>query len=199
MNIIERVKNILLAPKKEWDVIAGETDTLSGVITKYVVPLSIVGAVAIFIGYGFIGLDTGILGIKIKGVSWGLKMAIIQIVSAIAGVIITAFVVDALAPSFGSEKNINKSAQLVAYGFTPSMVGAIFNILPAIAIIGSLLGLYGIYLLYLGLGPVKKTPDDKKVVYLVVTIVVLIAVYFVLGMILRSVMGYGSVGSLTTS
>lgn len=187
MNLIERVKNILITPKTEWPKIAGEEQTLSSVITSYVLPLALVGAACTFIGYGFIGVDLGIF--RMKGMDWGIKMAIIQIVSAIVGVIVTAFVVDALAPSFGSEKNINKSAQLVAYGYTAAFVGAFFNILPAIAIIGSLLGLYGIYLMYLGLGPLKKTPEDKKVVYLVVTILVLIVVYFVIGMILGSVLG----------
>lgn len=187
MNLIERVKNIIVTPKTEWDKIAGEEQTLASVITTYVVPLALAGAVCTFIGYGFIGIDYGIF--RMKGMDWGIKMAIIQIVSAIIGVIITSFVVDALAPSFGSEKNINRSAQLVAYGYTPAFIGSLLTIFPAIALIGSLFGLYGIYLMYLGLGPIKKTPEDKKVVYLVVTIIVLIVVYFIIGAILGSVLG----------
>lgn len=187
MNLIERVKNMIVTPKTEWTVVDGESDTLSGVITKYVVPLAAVGAICTFIGYAFIGIDYGFF--RMRGMEWGIKMAVISLVSALAGVIITAFVVDALAPSFGSEKNINKSAQLVAYGFTPAFVGALLTIFPAIAFIGSLFGLYGIYLMYLGLGPLKKTPEDKKVIYLVVTIIVLIVVYLVIGLILGSILG----------
>lgn len=187
MNLIERVKNMIVSPKTEWTAVEGESDTLSGVITKYVIPLAAVGAICTFIGYAFIGIDYGFF--RMRGMEWGIKMAVISLVSSIVGVIITAFVVDALAPSFGSEKNINKSAQLVAYGFTPAFVGALLTIFPAIAMIGSLFGLYGIYLMYLGLGPLKKTPEDKKVIYLVITIVVLIAVYFVIGLILGSVLG----------
>jgi Yip1 domain len=187
MNLIERVKNMIVTPKTEWTVIDGESDTLSGVITKYVVPLAAVGAICTFIGYAFIGIDYGFF--RMRGMEWGIKMAVISIVSSIIGVIITAFVVDALAPSFGSEKNINKSAQLVAYSYTPAFVGALLTIFPAISMIGGLFGLYGIYLMYLGLGPLKKTPEDKKVIYLVITIVVLIAVYFVIGLILGSVLG----------
>lgn len=187
MNLIERVKNMIVSPKTEWTAVEGESDTLSGVITKYVIPLAAVGAICTFIGYAFIGIDYGFF--RMRGMEWGIKMAVISLVSSIVGVIITAFVVDALAPSFGSEKNINKSAQLVAYGFTPAFVGALLTIFPAIAMIGSLFGLYGIYLMYLGLGPLKKTPEDKKVIYLVITIVVLIVVYMVIGLILGSVLG----------
>ena len=94
-----------------------------------------------------------------------------------------------LAPSFSSEKNINKSAQLVAYAYTPGMIGAFLNILPMLAILGGLFGLYGIYLWYLGLGPMKKTPEDKKVVYLIVSILVMIVVFIVVGLILGKILG----------
>jgi hypothetical protein len=187
MNLTDRIKNIITTPKTEWLVIETESQTLSTVITSYVVPLALAGAAATFIGYSFIGIDYGFF--RMKGMEWGIKMAVVQLVSAVVGVIVTSFVVDALAPSFGSEKNINKSAQLVAYGYTPAFVGALLSIFPALAWLGGLFGLYGIYLMYLGLGPLKKTPEDKKVIYLVVTIVVLIVVYAVLGMILGTVLG----------
>ena len=50
---------------------------------------------------------------------------------------ITALVVDALAPSFGSEKNFGRSLQLVAYGSTPTLVAGLFQILPLLASIES--------------------------------------------------------------
>lgn len=180
MNLIERVKNMLVTPKTEWEIVNLEADTMQNVITKYVVPLAVVGAICTFIGYGFIW--------RYGSINIGIRQAVIQLISSIAGVVITSYVVDALAPSFNSQKNIHKSAQLVAYGYTPAFVGSFFNILPAIAIIGSLLGLYGIYLLYLGLGPIKKTPEDKKVVYLLVTIAILIGIYLVLGAILAAIL-----------
>lgn len=187
MNLIERIKNIITEPKSEWEKINTEEQSLSSVVTGYVIPLALLGAAATFIGYAFIGIDYGFF--RMKGMEWGIKMAIVQVVSAVAGVVITAYVVDALAPSFSSTKNINKSAQLVAYGYTPAFIGALLNIFPAIGWLGGLFGLYGIYLMYLGLAPLKNTPEDKKVIYLVITIVVLIVVYAILGMILGSVLG----------
>jgi hypothetical protein len=187
MNLIERIKNIITTPKTEWLAIDAESQTVSSVISTYVVPLALAGAIATFIGYSFIGIDYGFF--RMRGIEWGIKMAVLGLVSAVVGVVVTAYVVDALAPSFSSEKNINKSAQLVAYGYTPAFVGALLSILPSIAWLGGLFGLYGIYLMYLGLGPLKKTPEDKKVIYLVVTIVVLIVVYAVLGIILGTVLG----------
>mgnify|MGYP000016335553 CR=1 FL=1 len=200
MNLVERVKNILITPKTEWDKIAAEETALPAVLTTYVLPLSLIGAVATLLGWGLIGksIDLGFLGsIPIKGWDIGIKYAIVSVVSVIVGYFVTAFVVDALAPSFGSEKNLNRSAQLVGYGYTPALIGAALGILPSIAWLGALFGLYGLYLMYLGLGPLKKTPEDKKVIYLVITIVVMIVVYVVVGLILAAVFGLNNIGKLS--
>ena len=186
MNLITRAKNMLFTPKTEWLVVASETPNPSQIITGYVLPLALAGAVAAFIGYGIIGV--GFLGVRIAGVSWGLYYALSLLITTIVSLYITAFVVDALAPSFGSEKNMGRSLQLVAYGSTPSLVAGLFQILPFLASIMMLAGaVYGIYLWYIGLGPIKKTPDEKRAGYLVVSIIVLIVVYMILGLILNRI------------
>lgn len=186
MNLLERVKSMIVAPKQEWNVIADETPDTGKIITSYVLPLAGLAAIAAFIGYGFIGIN--ILGIRIAGISWGLYYAIVVIVSALASVFVSALVIDALASSFGSEKNIGRSVQLVAYSFTPAWVGGLLAVVPALAMIGSLFGIYGLYLLYLGMPVLKKTPQDKLVGYFIVSLLVTIVVYIVVGMILGAIL-----------
>ena len=41
--------------------------------------------------------------------------------------------------------------------------------------------------MYQGLAPLMNTPEDKKVVYLIVSIVVLIAVYWIISLILSAI------------
>jgi hypothetical protein len=173
MNIIDRVKNILLTPKTEWPVIDQEADTVHSVLTKYVLPLVLLGALAAFIGYGIVGYD--MMLVKIKGIKWGAYFAISQILSSVIGFYVATYVIDALAPSFGSTKSLNKSAQLVAYANTPAYVAALFMFVPSLGFIG-LIGLYGIYLFYIGLPVLKGTPEDKRVVYMIVAALVIIVV-----------------------
>ena len=198
MNILNRVKGIITQPKQEWNVVAGETTTLSGVITAYVIPLAIIGSLAAFIGYGFMGKNVVLY--RMSGIAWGINMAVVHFISVIVTVIISTFIVDMLATSFGSEKNMNRSVQLVAYSYTPFLIGAFLSVIPALAIIGSLFGLYGIYLWYLGLGPLKNTPEDKKAAYLIVSIIVLIVVFFIISAIISSIMfaifGLGMYGGM---
>jgi hypothetical protein len=199
MNLVTRAKNMISNPKVEWNIVAAEQPNVNQIIMQYVLPLVLLGAIAAFIGYGLIGF--GFMGVHVGGMSWGLYYAIQKLVLGILSVFITAYVVDLLAPSFASEKDFGRSVQLVAYGATPGLIAALFAILPVIAaIVAIACGIYSIYLWYLGLGPIKKTPEDKKVVYLVVTFLALIVVYVLIGMILSRLLlpifgiGYGSYG-----
>lgn len=184
MNLIDRVKNILTTPNTEWNVIATEQPNVNKIITNYVLLLAGLAAIAAFIGYGLIGYS--VMGFRIGGINWGIYQALTILVGALVSVFVAAMIIDMLAPSFGSEKNFSRSLQLVAYAFTPAWVGGLLAIFPPIAFLGSLLGLYGLYLLYVGMPKLKNTPADKQVGYFVVSLIVIIVVYMVVGWILAS-------------
>jgi hypothetical protein len=189
MNLIERVKNILLTPKTEWDVVNGESATPMSLLTGYVLPLAIVAAAG--------SMLKGLLFAGAFGIKYFIIAAIIAFVATIIAFYVTVIIMDMLAPSFSSEKDLNKSAQLVAYSSTPSYVAGLLSFIPIIGWLIAIAGwAYGIYLMYLGIGPLKKTPEDKKIVYMLVTYVILIAIYFViaaiLGAILFAAMGFGA-------
>lgn len=186
MNLIERAKNIIITPAKEWDVIAAEQPDTGKIITGYVLPLAGAAALAAFIGYGLIGVSY--FGIRVAGVSWGIYQALSVLIVALCSVFVSALVIDALAPSFGAEKNMNRSVQLVAYSLTPMWIGGLLSILPMIALIGVLVGLYGFYLLYLGMPKLKKAPADKQTGYYVVSLITILVVYFVVGLIITAIL-----------
>lgn len=186
MNLIERVKNILITPKTEWDVINGETATPQSLLMGYVLPLSIVAAAGSLLK-GF--LFAGVFSLKFYIIT-----AVIAFIASIIAYYVTVIIVDMLAPSFGSEKNMGKSAQLVAYSGTPSYIGALLSFIPVIGGIVSLAAwAYGVYLMYLGIGPTKKTPEDKKVVYMIVAFLIMIVLYFILVAILGAIL-FAAVG-----
>src|ERR1700748_1703067 len=130
MSLITRAKNILLSPKTEWAIISAETDTPQSLLGKYVIPMALIPAIAFFIGYGLIGIDAAFF--RISGMRWGIIMGVNSFITSILTYYICTFVVDALAPNFASEKNIGRSAQLVAYSYTAVWVAGIFNIIPSL-------------------------------------------------------------------
>jgi len=180
--MFSRVIGILTAPNREWSVIARENDPHAKVFLGYILPLSLIPAIAAFIGYGLIGYS--ILGVHVGSMSWGIRHAIVQWVAMVGGLYITAFIVNFLAENFGARKNFDKAFSLVAYSYTPMLVGGIFFILPALSVLVFLAGLYGLYLLYIGMRPLMKVPTDKHTGYFVVSLIVTIVVSAVLSGVL---------------
>lgn len=167
MSLVDRAKNIIVAPQTEWDVVAGEAPDAGSILTGYVFPMALIPAAASVVGYGFVG----VMGPPV-GLTMALGYAVLSLVTSLIGVAIGSAIVNLLAPSFASEKSFGRATQLVAYAYTPAWVGGALHVFPPLAWIGGLFGLYGAYLMYLGLPKVMKTPQEKVVVYMVAVLVV---------------------------
>jgi len=179
--MVNRAKGLLLAPQNEWPLIAEEKAGQTKVLFSWLLPLSLIPAVAALIGY--VGLD-----ISLGFISWGIKRAVLQLVLLIGGAYLTAFVINTLAEKNASEKNQDQAFALVAYSYTPACLGGILQIIPSLAAIGSLVGLYGLYLLYVGLPPMMKTPQEKTTGYFVVSLICAIGVHIVLSAVLVAIL-----------
>lgn len=185
MNLIERAKNMIASPKTEWLVIESETATPRSLLISYVLPMAIVASIGkVLTGLVWVGIFS----------TYFVWAAIFGFISIIVSFYISIYVIDMLAPTFGSERNLNKSAQLVAYSNTPNWVAGLLSFIPVIGWLLVIAGwVYSIYLFYIGLGPLKSTPEDKKVVYMIVAFIVMIAVVFIISAILMAIFG-GMIG-----
>jgi hypothetical protein len=195
MSILERVKKICLTPQTEWPVISSETTPTAGLITGYVLPLAGVSAVAGLIGGSLIGHTVPFLGTYRVPLTTGLGIAIFAVCSAVIGVFVISFIINALAPSFGAEKNSAQALKVAVYSFTPAWVAGVLQILPALSLLAVLGALYGLYLLYLGLPRLMRCPPDKAVGYTVVVVLCAIVTSVVLGAVSGAIVGTGLVAS----
>jgi len=168
--LIQRVKAILLTPRTEWPVIAGEATTTQDIYLRYVAPLVAIGVVASFIGHVLIGVPVPLLGTVRLGIGAALTAAIVHFVLTFVAVFVVALIVDALAPTFGGRKDPLAALKVTAYSFTPGWVAAILTILPMLGFLAALLSLYGLYLMYLGLPVLMRAPSDKALGYTVVVV-----------------------------
>jgi hypothetical protein len=181
MDLVQRAKNIIMTPKTEWPVIAAEEPNIAEIFKGYVLPLALIPVVAHIIGFGVIGMG------MMSSFSWGIATGLIQFILAFVGVYLSAYVIAFLAPRFSSQQDMGRAVQLVAYSYTPAWVAGILALIPALGVLVLVAGLYGLYLMYLGLPQMMKTPQDKVIPYLVVSIIVLIVTYWIISLILTSV------------
>ena len=199
MSLIERVQSILLKPKQTWPVIAEEGGDTASVFTGYVMILAAIPAICGFIGLSLIGV--GGFGVSYRvPILTGVVQMIVSYLLSLAMVFVLALIVNGLAPTFAGTKDSLRAIKLVAYGCTAIWISGIFSLLPMIAILGVLLGLYSIYLIYTGIAVMMRCPPEKAGAYTAVVIVCGIVVGIVIAAIVSLLgpgrgMGLGSAGA----
>ena len=198
-SLIARVKGILLSPKSEWPVIAGEETSAGNLFTGYVLPLAAVAAVFSFLRMSVIGISLSFGGTIRLPFTTGLMQAVVSCVMALVGVGLVAFIINLLAPTFGGTRDTRHALQTAAYSLTAACLGSVLVLLPLGSLLCLLAGCYGIYTLYLGLPVVMRSPPDKAGGYAAAVVVCTIVAGLILGALSASLglsgrMGMGAFG-----
>ena len=199
MDIVTRVKNILLSPTKEWEVIDGESATVNSLYFNYAVILALIPAVAGFIGSYFIGMPS-LFGITVKvSFTSALVAAIMNYALSLGGLYVLALIINALAPQFDAKPNLLQALKVSVYSATAAWVASILMIVPALSPLVLLGSIYSLVLYWLGLPKLMQAPEEKKVIYCVVVLVCAIVVNLLLGAIVAAISAPSTGYSITFS
>jgi hypothetical protein len=175
--LLARVKNMILAPKSEWPVIAPEPTTISQLYAGYVMPLAVLAALLGFVRMSVLGVNTAFGGSFRMPIATGLTYTVMMLVSALIGVFIVGFIINALAPTFSGQRDQRQALKVSAYSLTPAMLSSVLALSPILPTLLQLCaGLYGIYVLYLGLPVVMQSPKEKAFGYTVSVVICTILV-----------------------
>ncbi|MFI4987112.1 MAG: Yip1 family protein [Alphaproteobacteria bacterium] len=184
MNLVTRAKNMLLSPKSEWPVAAGESIDVKSLYTGYIMILSAIPPLCSLIGIGLFFHRMGL----------GLGGAILRYLLGLAGVYLLAIIAAKLAPNFGGRDDVRQGLKLTAYSATASWVGGIFFLVPVLGILSVLASLYSLYLLYLGVSPTMAVPPERAAIYTVAMILAAVLIFSVVALIAGAVVGSSMMG-----
>lgn len=187
MDIVERAKAITLNPTATWPVIEAEKHDAKSLFVPYMLILAAIPAIASFIGLSLVGMGGFGFNFRVP-VASGLAMMITTYILSLAMTFGMGWLASALAPTFCGKSDLVQGLKLAVFGGTPMMLAGVFNILPALSIIGLLVALYSLYVMYLGLPVLMKNPKEKTIVYMVVLIIASIIAGVVLSMVSRAFM-----------
>jgi hypothetical protein len=164
MDIVGRVKGILLTPETEWATIEHEPGTPAYLFPHYVVYLAAIPPLAGFIGSSIIGVSVpgGTLRVPLFA---GLLGAVMAYLLSFAVVYAVAIIIDQLAPQFKGQKDFANALKVTVYAFTPYWALGICQMIAGLRFVGYVGALFGIYLLWLGLPRLMKVPTDRAVPY----------------------------------
>ena len=187
--IVERIKAILTTPRTEWPAAAAEPATVQGLYAGYIAIVAALPIIAGFIKGSLIG--AGAFGITVRTpIGMGIVGMVLHYVLVLAIVYVVALIINALAPTFGGQKDMVQALKTVAYSWTASWIAGIAVIVPwlgwLIAIAGAI---YAIYLLYLGLPHTMKCPPEKAGGYTAVSVIIAIVLSWIVGVIVVGVIG----------
>jgi Yip1 domain len=175
MDLKTRVKNILVAPKREWPAIAAEPADVAGLYTGYIMRLAAIPPVCSVIGLSLVG----VMGFRL-GFGAALRGAVVQYIFALIAVYVAALIASKLAPAFGGRDSLVQGLKLIAYSATASWVGGVFVLIPLLSILSLLASLYSLYLLFTGAATTMSVPEDRAVGYSAAVIIATIGVFLVL-------------------
>ena len=191
--LIARVKGILLTPKTEWPVIAGEPTTVADLYKGYLLWLAAIPPIFQFLKLSVLGASLPFAGTYRIGMGAGLSQMILNYALTLGCLYVAALITDALAPNFGATRDRVQALKTIAYTYTASAVagiGAIFPISLAALIGLAALG-YGIYLLYLGLPHTMKCPADRAGGYAALIIIITLVLFVLIGGLVGAMTGVG--------
>lgn len=197
--LVARARAILTTPKTEWPVIAAEPATVADLYKNYIIWLAAIPAICQFIKGSFIGY--GAFGIHYRTpIGAGITGMVVGYALSLALVYVVALIADALAPTFGGQKNPVQALKAVAYSWTASWVAGVGALIPWLGWLIVLAALvYGIYLLYLGLPVTMKSPPEKAGGYTAVTIIIAVVLAWIVGIIVAGIVGFGTLTTGTAT
>ena len=94
MNLVDRIKGMLVEPRSEWPKVAAEPATTQSLYTGWIMILAAIGPLALLLAMHSI------------------QFAIAQYVLALISTFVLALIVDGLAPTFGGSKDFVASLKL---------------------------------------------------------------------------------------
>ena len=183
--IFERAKSIIMKPKETWAEIKAEPADIKHLFINYAAPLALIPSVCSLIGMTLIGVRMPAGGVFRAPIIESLVGGVLGYALHLAGLFIVAWIIKLLASAFNSKADLSLSVKLVIFSMTPAWLVGVFSLIPGLGIL-SLLGLYGIYLLVLGLPVLLETPPNKVALFTITILVVGLLVSFVLSMIVMS-------------
>jgi hypothetical protein len=172
MNVLSRMKGIMLKPKGEWAKIKKETLSVYKIFSSYILFLAFIPAMTQFFRFGFVGFRIPYRGWSRFGIGMAFLRAILVYGFALGLVYLFGLIMNVLAPAFSCGLNLSKAMNLAAYGLTPLLAGSILYLIPFLRRLDILVGLYGIYILYLGfVALIFDSLKNKAVIFFIVSVV----------------------------
>lgn len=174
MQLLSRIKGLIVRPQTEWTLISEEKTSIFELYRNYIAILALLPPFAAFFGSWLFGFSYGAQGVMHPVFGAGLYRAFVQYLLSLPAFFLVAFVISAIAPHFEGKTDDRRALMLTAYAYTPVWLASLFGLLPGLRWL-DVLGFYGIYVFSVGVPTMMRVPKENLDVFTLVTLFLAVA------------------------
>jgi hypothetical protein len=189
LDIVQRAKAMVLSPAAEWRAIEPESGDPGYLFTNYVAMLAAIPPVCEFLRRHVLGWRGPRFGYHHHvGFFGGLFGAVIHWLVAFVVVYAMAVIIDSLASTFSAQRSRENAMKLAVYAMTPAWLAGVFALIPGLGFLRLLALFYSVYVFWLGLPILMKSPPDRTGPYALATILCGIVLWVVVAAVVGPIL-----------
>jgi len=175
--LYHRTKYFIINPGKAWEVVHREERPMKFVRGSFFLPLIILVTISAFLGSMFF------INTTLKPM-YSVLAAVNTFLFLYLGVYGSAFVVREIMRAMDLGHDFLVAFKLVAYSMAPIFLSLTVSRLFESLLFINVLGLYGLYIFWIGMEVMVNPPDHKKLPMIIASVVSMLIIFFLLQIIL---------------
>jgi len=191
--LAERVRDLMTSPRAEWNAIAAEPVRAGDIWLGYVVPLALIGPIALAVAEVVFGSAFPLVGVVKATLVNGIAAALLAFAFSLVQVAVLAWAVCAIAPKFQAVPDRLAALQVVAYSMTPLWLAGIVHLVPVLAFAWIFAAVYTFILCVFGLRALMRCTPPQALAYALATLGIGSVLWLVSGGLVTALIGFGPV------
>ncbi len=175
--LYHRTKYFIINPGKAWEVVHREERPMKFVRGSFFMPLIVLVAISAFLGSMFF------INTTLKPM-YSVLAAVTTFLFLYLGVYASSFILREIMRALDLGHDFLVAFKLVAYSMAPIFLSLTISRLFESLLFINVLGLYGLYVFWIGMETMVNPPDHKKLPMLIATVVSMVIIFFLLQVIL---------------
>ena len=181
MGTLSRIGRLLLRPQEEWDRIAREPIGIDTLITRYIVPFSLLAPIAVVIGMQTFNADWDAASGYLVPPDRIFSAGATTLFGTIASIFTLAAIFRLIAPMYDSSRDYVAALKVATFGAIPVMLAGATLLLPVMVSVSAIALVYSLYLYWLGVGRVLNVAEGSQSEFIGISLTMLGGVSTLLG------------------
>jgi hypothetical protein len=159
---LRRIAWLLTRPQEAWDAIARDPIGVDELIRRYILPLSLLGPIAVVIGMKTFDRDWDPAAGYLVPPDDIWSAGVTTLFGSIASIFTLAAIFKLIAPMYGSSRDYGAALKVATFGAIPLLLAGATLLLPVMVAVSAVALVYTIYLYWIGVGRVLNVSEGAQ-------------------------------------